>query len=190
MEVRNTAFECDPQYSDSESVAGDKRAERAPDRNAITYTGRKDLESGQWCKCQECQPMLTDHECFCCVESVIISKVRSQHSCITQSEDFRSLILSKCVLNMLRHVTIKKTQNRAKKRSLRVESPSNKLWRFLAYKQFVIWINSCTTLGKGNRVVIPSCVVAAIRQTFPEESPASYTGFIASAIEGNPKWPA
>jgi hypothetical protein len=65
--------------------------------------------------------MPIDHKCFRCVESDLISKVRSQHSCIIHSADFHSLILSKCVLNMPRHATIKNTKNCSKKRSFRIE---------------------------------------------------------------------
>ena len=49
-----------------------------------------------------------------------------------------------------------------------VESkPSNKSFRFAAYKQFIWFVYK--RLGRGNRRVIPSCVVWKIRETFPEE---------------------
>jgi len=45
--------------------------------------------------------------------------------------------------------------------------PSNKSYCFAAYKQFIWFVYK--RLGRGNRRVIPSCVVWKIRETFPEE---------------------
>lgn len=53
--------------------------------------------------------------------------------------------------------------------------------RLTAYRQFVCWMLRGDKLGKGNRVVIPACVVNAIRKKFPEPS-EHYIGF-RSAIE-------
>ena len=41
--------------------------------------------------------------------------------------------------------------------------------RFTAYRQFSAWSHHYESLGKGNRVVIPSCVVGRIRGEFPEK---------------------
>ena len=46
-------------------------------------------------------------------------------------------------------------------------TPSNKSYRFAAYKQIIWFVYKI--LGKGNRWVISSCVVWKIRETFPEE---------------------
>ena len=56
--------------------------------------------------------------------------------------------------------------------------------RLAAYRQFTWW--TYNRLGKGNRRVIPSCVVSAIRNEYPEES-GNYTGF--KDAEGNESWP-
>ena len=47
-------------------------------------------------------------------------------------------------------------------------------YRLAAYRQFTNWIHNF--LGKGNRQVIPSCVVNTIRNKFPE-SDNVYVGF-------------
>lgn len=45
-------------------------------------------------------------------------------------------------------------------------------YRYTAYRQFVRWLK--TWLGERGEFVLPSCVVAKMRQTFPMETP---TGF-------------
>ena len=50
----------------------------------------------------------------------------------------------------------------------------NRSLRFAAYQQFIWWIFQY--LGKGNRRVIPSCVVWSIRKHFPEAN-GQYTWF-------------
>jgi P2X purinoceptor 7 len=52
--------------------------------------------------------------------------------------------------------------------------PANDNFRHAAYRQFVLW--RYEHLGSGNRVVIPSCVVWAIRDRFPSPD-GTYTGF-------------
>ena len=40
-------------------------------------------------------------------------------------------------------------------------------FRFTAYRQYSAWIHHYEKLGRGNRVVIPSCVIDKIRKEFP-----------------------
>lgn len=49
---------------------------------------------------------------------------------------------------------------------------TSRRYRYTAYRQFVWWAYG--HLGEGRRVVIPSCVVTAIRKAFPS---LEYTGF-------------
>ena len=56
--------------------------------------------------------------------------------------------------------------------------------RLAAYRQFTWW--TYNRLGKGNRRVIPYCVVWAIRREYPEES-GNYTGF--KDADGNDSLP-
>ena len=48
--------------------------------------------------------------------------------------------------------------------------------RLTAYRQFISWMMKGEKLGKGKRVIIPSCVVTAIRTRFPDSN-NDYTGF-------------
>ncbi|KAE9524465.1 hypothetical protein AGLY_015186 [Aphis glycines] len=65
---------------------------------------------------------------------------------------------------------------KAKKKTLSSSQLTNKIWRYICYKQFTYWINSWNSIGKGNRIVIPSCVVNKIRQKYPEQD-GCYVGY-------------
>lgn len=45
----------------------------------------------------------------------------------------------------------------------------------MAYRTFIAWIYGI--LGKGNRKVIPSCALNAVREVFPNPN-ARYVGFL------------
>lgn len=59
--------------------------------------------------------------------------------------------------------------------------------RLAAYRQYTWWIHGY--LGRGDRRVIPSCVVSAVRREFPEPQD-NYTGFQEANEDGEePFWP-
>ena len=51
----------------------------------------------------------------------------------------------------------------------------NECWRYTAYRQYTMWVWG--HLGKGNRKVIPSCILWCIRDRYPDSS-NNYTGFM------------
>ena len=53
---------------------------------------------------------------------------------------------------------------------------TNNLKRNLSYRSFVTWINMNIPMGRGNRMVIPRCVVLKIRRSYPEVD-HNYAGF-------------
>lgn len=179
-------YQFEPEYSDDEieniSLVQEVRAGLSVD----VLLGRKDNNS--WCTCNRCVSMLTDHECLCCSEAESVRKVRGEHNCITEHRSFLNLIIDRNALNLLRHQTIRKTNNRKKRKMLTADELPNNSWRYLAYKQFVIWISANNTLGKSNRIVLPSCVVAAIREQFPSPN-ADYVGYQPARAGDTPKWP-
>ena len=77
------------------------------------------------------------------------------------NEDFRQLCLAKVVLQDVL-TCLHETRG-----DFLQTTPSNKSYCFDAYKQFNWFVYKI--LGKGNRRVIPSCVVQKIREIFPEE---------------------
>jgi hypothetical protein len=177
-------YQFEPEYSDSELENIPLLGEDNPTVNI--YAGRKG--SVEWCKCRICKPMPTDHESLCCAESEVIGKVKANYECVTENPIFSSLIVFKEALNILRHQTIRKTKSNKKKNSLAATELPNNSWRYLAYKQFVLWVNANVALGSGNRVVIPSCVVNKIRENFPDPT-STYTGYRAREEGDIPKWP-
>ena len=44
----------------------------------------------------------------------------------------------------------------------------------MAYRQLALWVCIGHHIGRGNRMVLPSCCVIQIRQCFPD---ASYVGY-------------
>ena len=100
-----------------------------------------------WCVCGNFRPMDTPTENVCCRKS----------QCVTRHEEFYLL----CVNHLVLTVAI---LGRADIRADRIDySPSN--YRKAAYRQYVYWVHGY--LGRGNRRVIPSCVVLALRRWFP-----------------------
>lgn len=127
-----------------------------------------------WCRCTNCIVMPTVRECVCCRESDVISEVRSENACIILHDSFEGVILNLDSLNMLRHTLILQCKMIEDKK--KYSNVSNRLWRHLAYRNFICWINSWIAIGRHNRVVIPACVVREVRERFPEEN-GIYTGF-------------
>lgn len=129
----------------------------------------------------ECEVKQTDEESLCCHESDIIGNVRKQAQCITFHKSFSSVVIFVDCLNTARFSYIIRCKTVEDKKKF--QNLSNRLWRHIAYKQFVYWMNSWNPLGKFRRIVIPSCVVKTIRIAFPEPS-GQYVGFKTAAAEG------
>ena len=60
------------------------------------------------------------------------------------------------------------------------QEPTTKNLRYMAYRQFVAW--RFGYLGKGNRVVIPSCVTWKIRDRYPAPD-GVYVGFLIAHLD-------
>ncbi|XP_008189958.1 P2X purinoceptor 7-like [Acyrthosiphon pisum] len=117
---------------------------------AVNYEGR--LNNSNWCSCGYCKGMLSDIKCLCCNELPNLEKIREQEG--------------KCI-------TLHQSIN---KKKLGQHHPENKMWRCICYKQYTSWVNSWIAMGKGNRVVLPACVVQKIRKEYPEPN-GIYVGF-------------
>ncbi|XP_075538750.1 P2X purinoceptor 7-like [Dermacentor variabilis] len=122
-----------------------------------------DDDNDHRCDCRLCEHMPTALEQVCCrdVPQVV---AESPEACITQHEEFRSVSLSPAVLGALYW--------ELQENGVVVDGEVHRKYRFLAYRLFSRWI--WKRLGRRNRVVLPACVVSAIRRKFPS---AEYVGF-------------
>ncbi|XP_061166764.1 P2X purinoceptor 7-like [Saccostrea echinata] len=122
-----------------------------------------------WCECGSCQQMGTITECVCCVELPAINtsfRESSDLECITHHQTFIDNYLNVRVLEVSLHDYIQREG------PLDDNEPIHEVYRHIACRRFVLWI--WHRLGKGNRKVLPACVVSRIRHTFPFET---YVGF-------------
>ncbi|VDI08637.1 Hypothetical predicted protein, partial [Mytilus galloprovincialis] len=129
----------------------------------------------EWCECGNCQEMPSLEENVCCRVSDLVLPNLEDHNCITMHHSYDTLILNSDVLALayIQMMMYKGQQGRAP------EELSNRQSRLVAYRQFICWMLKGEKLGKGRRVVIPSCVVKDIRDSFPENN-NDYTGFQAA----------
>ena len=118
----------------------------------------------EWCHCHECQKEEREIDCLCCQEvAALNSKFDAENiNCVVQSSEFATLCLDKTVLNNVL------TGLHVSRGDFLEDNSTNRSLRFAAYKQFVWWIFK--SLGKGNRRVIPSCVIWKIRNNYPESN--------------------
>ena len=127
--------------------------------------------------CGKCTSMGSERDLVCCCESMTIQRHRGDLKCVTDGEMFKNLVLSEEGLKYSRYIfslTIDDAEKRAN--YLKMEMTPKK-WRFLAYKAFINLISS-QDFDRRVRYVLPSCIVSAIRETFPNTDGSAYRGFI------------
>ena len=115
-----------------------------------------------WCQCGNCRIEKREIDCLCCQEvDALNSKFDEENvSCIAKSIEFEILCTRKFVLE---NVLIGFHEIKGDHLE---EIWSNRSLRYAAYKQFVWWVFKY--LGKGNRRVLPSCVLWKIRDMYPQ----------------------
>ncbi|XP_077503548.1 uncharacterized protein LOC144114000 [Amblyomma americanum] len=117
-----------------------------------------------WCSCGHCEETTTLEERLCCC-GVPWEISEQEDGCITLHPVFDSLC---CAPQVLQAVFLEFLNGVDGER----DDDLNRQYRYVAYRLFTRWIWG--TLGIGNRVVLPACVVARIRRQSPS---ASYVGF-------------
>ncbi|CAM4530128.1 unnamed protein product [Leuciscus chuanchicus] len=128
----------------------------------VTQQPDPDPEGLHWCVCGHCRDMVTDMEKVCCRQT-------PEH-CISNMAYMAYYILDEGVLRLARGAwndifAINDHQE---------PGEEQRQYRHSAYHLFVLWQHG--RLGIGNRVVIPSCCVWKIRDSFPDPR-GQYTGF-------------
>uniref|UniRef100_A0A8C5E7Q6 P2X purinoreceptor 7 intracellular domain-containing protein n=1 Tax=Gouania willdenowi TaxID=441366 RepID=A0A8C5E7Q6_GOUWI len=121
-----------------------------------------------WCVCNNCRDMPRDVECKCCGQQpeACISILPHMAAYILQEGHLR---LASRIWNDVRGLD-----------DLPNRGESSKQLRHAAYRQYVMW--QYGALGRGHRVVIPSCVVWRIRDCFPDLL-GHYTGYIPGRVQ-------
>ncbi|XP_019624409.1 PREDICTED: uncharacterized protein LOC109470073 [Branchiostoma belcheri] len=123
------------------------------------------LQNMDWCTCGNCVDHRKVKENVCCREQMRVCERREKEpgiDCITQHHGFPQVCLAVDVLETAYFAY----------RDHYGLTFGNDWKRYTAYRQFVRWCYEF--LGKKNRVTLPSCTVAAIRNHFPSPD---YTGF-------------
>ncbi|XP_042149522.1 uncharacterized protein LOC121837779 [Ixodes scapularis] len=134
------------------------------------------LDNTDWCSCSRCAvlPSFVPDECRCCRDMgpklTRIQRLR----CITTHEEFPLVCLN---LVMLRLAYFELHDRR-----FAMHHDMHRRYRYVAYRRFVRWVWG--RLGRGNRFVLPSCVVRTIREAFPceEETGFRYPRFPRSQV--------
>ncbi|KAK0152123.1 hypothetical protein N1851_006488 [Merluccius polli] len=93
------------------------------------------------------------------------SAPRDRAICITQHQDFPSLLNQGVLETFFSVDKINWTQR-----------PVVNVYRLVAYRIVLEWGLKGTQLGRGNRCVLPSCVVTSIRNKYPSAT-GQYVGF-------------
>ncbi|KAF4530369.1 hypothetical protein B566_EDAN018172 [Ephemera danica] len=168
-------YEMEPEFTPTEMQNWRKREEEAQRKIA----GR--AGNNIWCKCGHCRSMPDDIQSVCCHENEKISPIRAQLSCISLHPAFTNIILNEDSLMLSRHKMLSFEKNYVNIEKLKNVVAADS-WRYIAYRDFVLWINSKKRLGKNVRVPLPSCVVWAVRSKWPEAS-EQYVGFKLSEID-------
>ncbi|XP_043922121.1 P2X purinoceptor 7-like [Protopterus annectens] len=170
-------YSFEPVYTDGQRPP--KRARRCSSSSEEDDACVTEDEDMKWCTCQLCIPMSTARECYCCASSTRakakIIEIQPPPHCITAHPLFESTCLTTHMLHILMRAMY------YFKGHFQRTQWTNRVYRFVAYRAYVLWMYDNKKLGYGHRVVIPSCVVNSIRQRFPSEE-NDYVGF--QAFEG------
>lgn len=116
-----------------------------------------------WCKCGHCRLMTSEIENVCCTKK----------NCITLTRRFCKLCLHPNILQLQRMLVRSNITND------HFDKSTQKI-RKAAYRRFIL--NEYGRLGRGNRKVIPSCVVWKVRSWYPSKT-GVYMGFRVSNID-------
>ncbi|XP_071078628.1 uncharacterized protein [Haliotis cracherodii] len=114
----------------------------------------------RWCRCGNCRPMPSAQENKCCWQT-------GSSQCVVNLPNFYTVIT---------HAILDLAMAHYNEFLVHDQDRSNAVYRHQAYRQFVL--QRFGRLGMGNRRVVPSCVVLAIRLRFPDPR-VIYSGFKA-----------
>ncbi|KAM4530080.1 uncharacterized protein PAE49_022740 [Odontesthes bonariensis] len=204
FEFDGRGYRFEPEYTEEELRQMDLEMQARGTEGPEAVTTEVSRVSGSWwCTCGKCKQMPTEQESRCCKEwdLLVTSGMASLNvsveetgeetdeeadeeadespACITENE-VRQL-LNKPVLETFFWVP----KINWKKRPV-PEGPNGQLserqYRLVAHRVILEWALKGERLGRGNRAVLPSCVVWAVRNAFPPPT-GEYVGFTPTEIE-------
>ncbi|KAJ8349465.1 hypothetical protein SKAU_G00245950 [Synaphobranchus kaupii] len=159
--------------------------------HAVSATGRENapldpqpaprmLGNWCWCSCGLCKAMPTKVECSCCndwellaaqLEKMADHQDDPRTTCITHHKDFPAL-LNPAVLETFFHIPKINW-----KRQPAHQAPDGELTvELVGYRIVLEWILPDEKLRRGNRQVLPSFIILAIRERYPSPT-GQYVGF-------------
>ena len=128
-----------------------------------------------WCLCRHCTEKVAI-EAYCCQEVEKLRKQAGDKMCIAETEFFKHIQMSVEGLCLSRHLIGNTIRQDAKSKKYFAKILDNNLYRNLCYQVFFsMAASSDDQYEKGDRFVIPSCVVNKIRLLFPSPD-GIYTG--------------
>ncbi|XP_030228667.1 uncharacterized protein LOC115555775 [Gadus morhua] len=170
----------EPEYSEEELRRIEEEAAAAAAEQALPVAEEPDRAGvNWWCTCLLCSPMETHKESLCCSESQRCQFLRDEMAesgeegavCVTSHPGFTPH-LNRWVLD-----TYFRTQKVNWKRQPKPAGRNGRLSTELtSYRHFLEWILQGERLGRGNRLVLPACVVQAIRANYPTQD-GQYRGY-------------
>lgn len=151
--------------------AGNRTASTAPSRSI-------DADVKTWCKCGCCKVMPTQLELKCCCdESFDLTNMQDDDfkpgvDCVSTAAVLLNGVLSEVNLQLQ---WFSSTQYRgATGDDLKFTNMDHASYRFHAYRSYINFMHGY--LGRGNRRVIPACLVAYIRAHWPDPDD-QYVGY-------------
>ncbi|XP_071970653.1 uncharacterized protein [Engystomops pustulosus] len=127
------------------------------------------LQDLHWCRCSCCRLMPVPWESLCCRELSPMEVPSGSHQCITQYSQFEKRVLDRDWLVALLQFSTDLTNAEF------LEHERRHL-RMAAYRSFLVQTHG--PQDKGQRLPIPSCVISAIREKFPDPN-MEYTDITA-----------
>ena len=122
-----------------------------------------------------------DRESVCCQESNLLCNFRGSKQCATETDLFQHVVLSREGLEYSRFLFSRNLPEHKREQFENIEL-TNKNYRFTAYGAFINVVLSSQHERKNVRYVLPSCVVSAVRENFPDPE-EEYTGFVCFSSE-------
>ncbi|KXJ13778.1 uncharacterized protein LOC110239789 [Exaiptasia diaphana] len=109
-----------------------------------------------WCICGVCEAMPNEEENKCCKKARCVTSYSAFHNSCIDRLALEIAIRARC--------------------DIRADLPDYSMngYRKTAYRTYILW--KYGKLGRGNRKVVPACVVRAIRRAYPSEDNV-YMGF-------------